>query len=60
MAFVRWQGYGHITSVDISEVCVQQMREQHAADARLSFEVGDVRDMRGPLADGSLDRKSVL
>ena len=52
---MRWQGYGHITSVDISEVCVQQMREQHAADARLSFEVGDVRDMRGLFADGSFE-----
>ena len=50
---LRDAGYGHIVSVDISEVCVQQMRARHAADSRLSFEVGDVRDMRGLFADGS-------
>lgn len=50
---LRDAGYGHIVSVDISEVCVQQMRSHHAGDTRLSFEVGDVRDMRKLFADGS-------
>ena len=52
---LRDAGYGHIVSVDISEVCVQQMREQHAGDSRLSFEVADVRDMKQLFADGCFE-----
>ena len=52
---LRDAGYGHIVSIDISAVCVQQMREQHARDTKLSFVQGDVRDMKQLFPDGSFD-----
>jgi SAM-dependent methyltransferase len=52
---LRDAGYGHIVSVDISAVCVQQMCEQHADDTRLSFVEGDVRDMKQLFPDRSFD-----
>ena len=54
---LRDAGYGHITSVDISEVCVSQARAKYGADGsqQLSFEVADVRDMRALFSDASFD-----
>ena len=34
---------------------MQQMREQHACDTKLSFVQGDVRDMKQLFPDGSFD-----
>jgi ubiquinone/menaquinone biosynthesis C-methylase UbiE len=50
---LRDAGYGHITSIDISEVCVQQLSDQYCGDDTLSFEVHDVKRMG--FADASFD-----
>eukprot|EP01044_Picomonas_judraskeda_P032373 COSAG03_NODE_12487_length_545_cov_0.376682_1_plen_129_part_10 len=54
---LRDAGYGHVTSIDISEVCVAQERTKYGADGAsgLSFEVADVRDMRALYPDGAFD-----
>ena len=46
-------GYGHVVSIDVSEVVVRQMREQHARDRPgLRFEVMDAGKME-PFEDAS-------
>ena len=52
---LRDAGYGNVVSIDISAVCVQQMQQHHASDAKLSFVQGDVRDMKRLFPDGSFD-----
>ncbi len=46
-------GYENVDNIDISEVCIKQMRARNTARKHMTYEVMDVRSLKYP--DGKYD-----